>query len=298
MDLSVVVITKNEAVNIGRCLAALQWCDDIIVVDDHSDDCTAEIAEALGARVIQHRFESFAQQRNWALDQAQPVHPWVLMLDADEVMTVRLRQEIEAALLNAKSDAAGFVVCRRTIFLRKWMRHSDGFPVWILRLVRVGRARFVDAGHGEEPVPEVHGTVARLVEPLTHFVFSKGLADWVSRHNRYSSREAEFEAGGEVRQFHWRRLFSGNAATRRNAGRELSRRLPCRPVLRFCYQYFLKGGFLEGKAGLAYCLLMAAYEGLIVLKRWEYETSASKVDNSPSGLDQDLTNEVIACARE
>ena len=86
-EFSVIVIARNEASNIRRCLESVAGADDILVVDDFSEDETARVAETLGARVLRHRFSSFAGQRNWALENGQMRHDWVLMLDADEAMT-------------------------------------------------------------------------------------------------------------------------------------------------------------------------------------------------------------------
>lgn len=273
--MSVVVIAKNEADNIRRCLAAVAWCAERVVVDDGSTDGTPDLAREAGARVVEHRFESFAQQRNWALDEAGLAHDWVLLLDADEVMTDALRAEIERALPAAAADVAGFRMCRKTLFLGGWLKWSDGFPVWIMRLVRRGKARFRDSGHGEVPVPPVNGRLGTLHEPFLHDPFSRGIGDWVERHNRYALLEARQECASRA-CWRWRDLVSTDRAVRRRARRELSRRLPCRPALRFLYQYIGQLGFLDGRAGLEFCLLMAAYEGLIVLKRRELELATQR----------------------
>jgi glycosyltransferase involved in cell wall biosynthesis len=270
VNLSVVIIAKNEEVNIRRCLEALQWCDDLLVVDDFSEDRTREIAESLGARVFQNRFRSFASQRNWAMDNGSLRHDWVLMLDADEVVPESLKQEMQLALQNVARDVAGFLICRKTMFMGRWLRYSDGFPVWIMRLVRPDNVRFVDAGHGEVPAPKVAGRLEQLYHPLTHYPFSKGLSDWVDRHNRYSTLESQFELA-EPSSLSFSEVFSSNQATRRTGLRALSRRLPFRAFWRFCFHYFWKAGFLDGRAGWSFASLMAVYEGLIVLKRREEE---------------------------
>jgi len=268
--LSVVVLAKNEANNIGRCLQSVAWCAERVVVDDASTDDTVALAQAAGARVVQRRFDTFAQQRNWALDAADLQYPWALMLDADEVVTDALRLEIERTLPGAAADVAGFRMCRKTIFMDHWLKWSDGFPVWIMRLVRRGCARFMDSGHGEVPVPPVSGRLETLHKPFLHYPFSRGIGDWVERHNRYAGKEArrEWEAG---ERWSVRELFARDRAIRRRARRSLSRTLPGRPLLRFLYQYVGQLGFLDGRAGLEFCLLMAAYEGLIVMKRRELE---------------------------
>lgn len=270
VPLSVVVLARNEAGNIDRCLRALAWCQDRVVVDDYSSDDTAERARRQGARVMQHRFESFAGQRNWALDHGDLRYAWVLMLDADEVMTEALRAEIEQVLPHASDEVAAFRMCRKTMFLGRWLRYSDGFPVWIMRLVRRGRARFSDLGHGEQPVPPVNGQIETLREPFLHFPFSRGVSDWVRRHDSYAAAEARLEFEHRAT---WRlsELFVRDKSHRRRALRTLSRRLPGRPLLRFVHQFVLCGGAREGRSGLTFALLMAWYEGLIVVKRWELE---------------------------
>lgn len=275
--LSVVVIAKNEAKSLGRCLQALDWCDDVIVVDDESTDETALIATRRGARVVSHRFESFAAQRNWALANADLKHPWALMLDADEVVTRELKSEIERTLPRASGDLSGFRMCRKTMFLGKWLKYSDGFPVWIVRMVRVGRFQFEDSGHGEVAVPVNSGSLGTLFVPFVHYPFDKGLAHWLDRHNQYSTREATLELR-DLEGIRWRDLLSGDRAQRRRAWRGFSRRLPCRSLLRFFYQYVIKRGFLDGYAGLAFSWLMATYEGLIVLKRRELNQTQRNVD--------------------
>ena len=266
--ISVVVIAKNEAANIRRCIEALTWCEDIVVIDDHSVDDTARLASECGARVLPHGFESFARQRNWALEHAALRHDWVLLLDADEVATPELQREIERVVPTAGVNLVGFRMCRKTMFMGSWLKYSDGFPVWIVRLVRVERFRFEDSGHGEVPVPRVEGRLGTLSSPFLHYPFSKGLSDWIDRHNRYAAREAEREFRDSCAS-PWQDLWSGDRAQRRQSLRTLSRRLPSRSLLRFLYQYVLKGGFLDGRAGLTFSWLMAVYEGLIVLQRRE-----------------------------
>jgi glycosyltransferase involved in cell wall biosynthesis len=243
-----------------------------VVIDDHSDDGTPQLAEASGARVLTRRFESFASQRNWALENGNLRHEWALMLDADEVVTPELRQELGRVLHQTTNGVVGYRMCRKTMFQGTWLRFSDGFPVWIVRLVRVRQFRFVDSGHGEVPVPDVLGELGTLVAPFLHYPFSKGLDDWWGRHNRYSTREAQLELLAK-QQYRWRSLWSWDRTYRRQSLRALSRQLPCRSLLRFLYQYVCKGGFLDGREGLTFSWLMAVYEGMIVLKRRELEAT-------------------------
>ena len=165
-----------------------------------------------------------------------------------------------------------------TMMQGRWLKYSDGFPVWIMRLVRNGRAEFTDCGHGEVAVPNVAGRILSVREPFLHFPFSKGLADWIDRHNHYSTREAQLELQG-VQSIRWRQLVSPARAERRAAFRGLSRRVPCRPLLRLFYQYFWKRGFLDGRVGWQFSRLMAMYEGWIVAKTREGQDNQKKLES-------------------
>ena len=276
-NVSVVVITKNEQANIARCLGSIGVGADVVVIDDSSTDRTVEVARSLGAQVLQHPFESFAQQRNWALEHADLKYQWVLFLDADEQLTPAFNVALTKLAASATDEVAGFTVCRKTMFLGKWLRYSDGFPVWIMRVVRRGRTAFVDSGHGEVPVPPAEGLIEPIREPIIHDPFSKGLGDWFDRHNRYSTREAEVEFA-KFPTFRCRDLFSTSASLRRQTLRNLGRRLPARSLIRFAYQYIWRRGILDGRAGLVFSTLMATYEAMIVAKRRELESRQSEAE--------------------
>ncbi|TWU05941.1 glycosyltransferase family 2 protein [Stieleria varia] len=268
IPVSVIVLAKNEEQNIVRCLGSLHWAEELVVVDDRSTDRTAELARLHGARVVDHPFESFAQQRNWALREGGLRNDWVLMLDADEVSTPEFAAEIQRAIIDASNDTVAFRTCRKTMLGDAWLRRSDSFPVWIMRLVRRDRAWFADSGHGEVPVPEVDGEMGTIREPFVHHPFSRGLNDWWQRHIRYAEREARLEMLSAT-QLSWSDLIKSDASKRRRALRELARRMPCRGSLRFIYQYIVKRGFLDGRAGLQFCRMMGCYERMIVVKKWE-----------------------------
>jgi len=298
--ISVVVIAKDEEDNIAGCLQSLSQYEDIVVVDDYSTDRTADLAETFGARVVQHRFESFAKQRNWALEHVEFDNEWILFLDADEHASLEFSSALLDEVESAPGDCAVCRVCRKTMFMGKWLKYSDGFPVWIMRVVRQGRAKFQDSGHGEVPVPVVEGSLGTIHEPIVHYPFSKGLDDWIERHNRYSTREARLEVT-ELPGLRCRELLSLDAAKRRRATRNLGRRLPCRPLLRFAYQYFWRRGFLDGQAGLTFSTLMATYAAMIVAKRRELirrskteaavSDCATKLENHPIALDETASGE-------
>jgi glycosyltransferase involved in cell wall biosynthesis len=182
--LSAIVITRNEAENIGDCLESVAFCDERIVVDCGSDDATVEIARAKGARVEFHEWRGFGPQKNYALSLVSG--DWVLTLDADERVTPELAAAVRAALAEQEADAFEFP--RRSSFCGRPMRHSGWYPDYVLRLFRRGKARFDDVIVHERVI--CAGIVKRLEEPLLHFPVLR-LEDALSRMDRYSTASAE-----------------------------------------------------------------------------------------------------------
>ncbi len=271
MSISVLLLTLNEAANLPACLAAVAWSDDLVVLDSFSQDDTVAVAQRLGARVYQRAFDSFAGQRNYALDHIDFKHDWILHLDADEVVTPALRAEMRAAIQTGLADA--YRIPSKMMFRGRWLRYSGLYPSYQVRLGHRERFRFKQVGHGqrEDLAPERVGTLA---EPYLHSSFSKGLTEWFEKHNRYASDEASetvrLLAGN--RRLDWGGLWSRDQTRHRRALKALSCRLPFRPSLRFLYMYLMRRGFLDGHAGLTYCRLLAIYEYLIVLKTQELLT--------------------------
>ena len=265
MSISVLVLTLNEEVNIGPCLQSVQWSDDIVVLDSLSSDRTVEIAREHAARVVQRPFDNYAAQRNFGLQQEYK-HPWVLMLDADERVPEDLRVEMLEATRMAGENVALFRMRRRDHLFGRWIRGSSGYPTWFGRLARVGRLRV------ERPINEEYhadGDLANLRNHLDHFPFNKGFAAWFAKHDRYSTMEAELRMNGAAERLRWPDLFRRDADLRRRALKALAYRLPGRPLAMFAALYLLRGGILEGRAGLTFCLLRAWYEFMIDCKLTE-----------------------------
>ncbi|NEP18860.1 MAG: glycosyltransferase family 2 protein [Leptolyngbya sp. SIO4C1] len=264
--ISVFILTHNEALDIAACIESALLSDDVIVVDSFSSDRTVEIAQRYPVRVVQHAFESHGQQRTWMLEQIAAKHDWAYILEADERMTPALFEECLAAAQSAQH--IGYYVAERVIFMNRWIRRSTQYPRYQLRLLKLGCVWFEDYGHAEREV--VSGTTGFLQQTYPHYTCSKGLSRWLAKHNRYSTDEAK-ETLQQLRhgQVRWRDLFSRSEIERRRALKDLSLRLPCRPLLRWGYMYFLLGGCWDGRAGFTWCTLQAFYEYMIVLKVWE-----------------------------
>lgn len=265
--ISVLILTLNEEANLPRCLESVSWCDDIVVLDSYSTDRTVEIARAAGARVIQRRFDNWAAHQNWALENIEFKHPWVYYSDADEVVTPDLREEMQRVTADSSNAHVAYRLRYKNYFMGRWIRRCGIYPTWILRLFRPQKVRWERLVN---PVPVVDGTEGRLQSHFEHYSFNKGLNAWFEKHNRYSWQEAEESLKSLARgEFDWRDIFAADPATRRRALKELSFRLPCRPLLRFLYMFIWKRGFLDGWAGFTYCRLLTIYEYMIVLKMRE-----------------------------
>ncbi len=266
---SIYILTYNEEIDIAGCIESAMLSDDIIVVDSCSSDRTVEIASTYPVRVVQHPFESHGKQRTWMLESITPKYEWVYILEADERMTPELFAECQQAMQNP--DYIGYYVAERVIFMNHWIRYSTQYPRYQLRLFRHGKVWFTDYGHTEREV--CNGDTGFLKSTYPHYTCSKGLSRWIEKHNRYSTDEAK-ETLKQIKhgKINWRNLLFGKSEVeRRRALKDLSLRLPARPLIRFLYMYFILGGCLDGRAGMAWCTLQAFYEYLILLKVWEIQ---------------------------
>lgn len=262
VPVSVIILTKNEEQDLPMCLNALSWTDDIHLLDSGSEDRTIEIAKSYGLKISYNPFESFGKQRNFALDNIDVKYDWILFLDADEVCTPEFVTALQKAITEAPPETAGYYCCWKMMLEGTWLKRCDSFPKWQFRLLRKGRANFTDFGHGQKE-GEVQGKLEYLREPYLHYSYSKGWAQWIARHNKYSSDEARDRLGKKPP---FKNIFSKNTSVRNPALKSWVTGLPGWPLLRFTYSYIFKLGFLEGAPGFIICANMAYYEFLIQIK--------------------------------
>ncbi|MBV9464129.1 MAG: glycosyltransferase family 2 protein [Verrucomicrobiae bacterium] len=259
MSISVLIFTKNEELHIGRCLDTLRVCDDVVVIDSFSEDKTVQIAKDWGARVQQHVFSGFGDQRSWALENVKLHNEWALILDADEVVTPQLWKEMLRRVHQAPKATAAFAVRRRFYWRGRWIPRSSQYPTWVVRLIRVGWVRYVNRGHSETQV--VNGKLEWLWEDLVDENL-KGVDAFRQRQMHYAREEAieELTENNAIRLADFR---SPDPLARRAAGKAIWSRLPCRGLLFFIYVYFVRGGILEGSRGLELCWHKARYQSEI-----------------------------------
>jgi glycosyltransferase involved in cell wall biosynthesis len=261
--ISIFIQTLNEEHNLPGLLDSVAGFDDIVVLDSLSTDRTKEIALQRGCRWFERAFDGRGPHQSWAMENIDFEHEWVFYLDADERMTPELQAEIARIASDESESRVAFYCGRRNYFMGKWIRHAMP-PGNIMRFFRPSKIRFERMAN---PIPTIDGAHGYLREHFLHYNFSKGLREWFERHNRYSSYEAaETVKALEGRPVQWGNLFSSDRNTRRLELKNLSFRVPGRPIVKFLYMYVLRLGLLDGRAGLTYCTMQAIYEYQISLK--------------------------------
>lgn len=240
---SAIVLTKNEAKSLPRCLQSLLWCDEIVVIDNFSTDDTVKISHKYRGQVYQRDLgDDFAAQRNFGLQKAR--NDWVLFVDADEEVSSLLRQEITAKI-QSQTSYQGFYLKRKDFFHGRWLKYGETGQTILIRLAKK------NANHWFRPVHEVwqiSGPVGYLKNPLLHY-HQISLSGFLERINRYTSINAKY-------------LFD-------QGRRETIFSVVFFPLAKFIQNYFLKLGFLDGFPGLIMAFLMSFHSLATRVKVWE-----------------------------
>jgi glycosyltransferase involved in cell wall biosynthesis len=281
LPVSVIVPVRNEAHNLPRCLESLHGVGEIYVVDSQSTDGTGVVARSFGAHVVQFHYQGgWPKKRQWALDALPLSYDWVLLLDADEVLTPPVVSEIRRALQEPQVD--GYYIGLEMFFLGSPLRHS-GASFYKLSLFRRGKGRFECRAQDQDTSMcdmEVHehvivsGATRKLKERLIHHNV-ESLTRYIQKHNEYSNWEVRVlsdgtnDSPGELEPA----LF-GTQAQRRRWLRQKLFRLPGSPALFFFYKYVLRLGFLDGVPGLIYCGFQAIQFFHIKAKLYESKVLA------------------------
>jgi glycosyltransferase involved in cell wall biosynthesis len=264
--IAIVYTTRDEEINLPYALASVRdWAQQIFVLDSGSTDRTRQVAEEGGAAFVFHEWMGYARQKNWAIDNLPIETPWIFILDADEAITPKLRDEMIQIATEDKCPENGFYVNRFFVFLDKRIRHCGYYPSWNIRFFRRGKAHYEDRAVHEHMF--VDGTVGYLKHDMEHND-RRGLHYYITKHNQYSTLEAREMAKIILGHQHGEapRFWSGPTGRRRWIKRYVWPKIPLRWLARFFYMYVLKLGVLDGVVGFNFCLFMAAYEHQVGLK--------------------------------
>jgi len=282
LPVSVIVAVRNEAKNLPRCLQALGDVGEVYVIDSQSTDDTVEIARSHGAQIVQFHYQGgWPKKRQWAMNTLPIAYDWILLLDADEVLTPELSEEIRSAIQNPAVN--GYSILLRIWFLGRALRHGD-VGLWKLSLFRRGKGQYEcrlkdqDASMADMEVHEhvvVEGPTAKLRNPLIHHNV-ESLSRYIQKHDEYSNWECRvlMQRGGDEQL---PPSLLGSQAQRR---RWLKRKLfavPGSAFLFFLYRYVLRFGFIDGIPGLIYCGFQAVQMFHTKAKIYELKSKRTEV---------------------
>ncbi len=248
-SITVIIPTLNEEECIERCIRSALWADCVLVVDSFSTDRTVEIAQSLTPRVLLHKFEGYAAQKNWAIDQCDT--DWIMVLDADEVVSEELQQRILKVLSGAEGHD-GYTIKRKSEFLGRMMKHCGWQKDFVLRLWKRGQGRY-----GERLVHEsvdLEGSLGKIHEPIYHYTY-RDLDDCLTKFDKYATLAAT--------QMH------------RECRRASVSSILLRPIWQFLKMYILQHGFLDGRHGMLLSLLNAHYVFLKYARLWQMKRESA-----------------------
>jgi glycosyltransferase involved in cell wall biosynthesis len=266
---TVIVLTKNEEANLGKCIASAGDFAELFVVDSHSTDRTREIALERDAKIVDFHWDGrYPKKKQWALENLPASHGWVLYLDADEEITPDLAAEIRG-LLEGKPRHSGYFVGLDYRFLGRTLRHGQRVHKLILFDRTCGGFEERDdldaanmwevEGHYQ---PRISGSIGRLRSPLVHDDH-ESLFHYFERHNRYSDWEAT------LRQKQDAGVHSTQETQLKAGAKSAFQALPFKSLAFFLYSYIWRRGFLDGRAGYHYALAKAFYYWQIRVKELE-----------------------------
>jgi glycosyltransferase involved in cell wall biosynthesis len=299
-SIAVVILAFNKSVHLPRALDHVRgFASEIFVIDSFSTDETVSLAKAGGAQVLQHPFQNYARQFEWALENAPITADWVMRLDADEIIEHDLAEEIRLKLPSMPADVTGINLNRKTIFQGKFIRWGGRYPLMLLRIWRRGKAHIEDRWMDEH----MYLTEGRTV------TFQGGFADhnlydltyFTAKHNSYASREALDALNQRLHLFEPQVALTAESTARqakikRFLKESLYNRLPFEisASLFFIYRYIFQLGFLDGRRGLIYHLLQGFwYRFLVGAKLRELEQAVERATS-----EDELRSEIARLTRQ
>lgn len=284
-EITCIILTKNEEKNLFNCLNSIKdLAERIVIVDSGSTDKTLDIAKDFNCDIFKHEFKSYAHQQNWALDNTNITTKWVYRIDADEIVSEKLKKEIlEVTQKHMDDNINGFIMPFKIFFLGKLLKHAGNYPFLNLVIWKFGKARFSERYMGEHAILS-DGKSLKLRNYCEHHD-CKTIDSWILKHNWYATREVIdlYERNGKNEL--GTNLYN-NAKKTQKIRDGFYYKMPYffRAWLYYIYRYIFKLGFLDGKAGKAYCWLQAYwYRFLVDVKLIECENNG-KVYEEPGSL--------------
>ncbi|MEP6796448.1 MAG: glycosyltransferase family 2 protein [Saprospiraceae bacterium] len=263
-------MTFNEEIHISRVLESIRpIAQKVIVVDSHSTDHTVEIAQNLGAQILQNPFINQARQFQWAMDNTGIETAWVMRMDADEYLTAGLIDEIQSRLSTLDPAISGITLKRRVHFMGKWIKHGGAYPVKLLRIWRNGHA-VIEQRWMDEHMVLIRG---EMTEFRNDFIDENlnNLTWWVNKHNHYATREAVELLN---QKYHFMNqvaspgigIFTKQASQKKWVKKNLYSKMPLfvRSFFYFLFRFWLKFGFLDGRKGLMWHFLQGFWYRFLV----------------------------------
>lgn len=277
LPVGILILARDEELNLPDCLhSVIGWAEQVVVLlDPRTSDASRGLSIGAGAEVVEHPFENYADQKNWAFESVNWRSPWILIVDADERVPPDFLVELRH-IVTCPHSLEGYALRKKFVFYGQWIRHC-WYSSWDLRLFRRGRARYEPRAVHEHMV--LDGRLGFFRAGLIHNDF-KDLHAWISKHNRYATLEAEEVEKGHKEDALEGRLFGTRLERRRFLKETIWSHLPFRPLLLFLYLYFFKLGILDGRLGLRFCIWRAIFDAFITGKVWEKRLlSTGKVRN-------------------
>lgn len=263
-----IILTYNEEQHITRCINSLKGVvDEVYVVDSFSTDTTVEIAQLLGAKVFKNHWKNYATQFNWALNNCPIQSEWVWRIDADEYLENSQSANLKETLGKLPDSITGAYIKRKIVFLGRPLMHGGWFPVWHLKIWRYGKG-FCENRWMDEHIKLTEGGTVKI--DITQIDDnSNDLSWWTDKHNSYATREMIDLLDVKYHIFSENTVFPKFFGTSEQRNRWLKLRylnLPLfiRPVIYFCYRYFIRLGFLDGKSGLIWYVLQGFWYRFLV----------------------------------
>jgi len=288
IDLSVLILTYNEAKHIERCIRSLKAVsNNIFIVDSFSTDDTVKICEALGANVYQRAWKNYADQFQWGLDNCPIETEWIMRMDADEYIDKDLMDEFPKLFVTDLDEIDGFYIRRKYYFLGKWIKYGTIYPLNLLRVWRHSKGRIENRWMDEHIVLVPEAKTARL---LGHIIDDNLNTSrwWTDKHNKYADREMLDILDRKYELFPQDNSLrtdddSSQAKIKRLVKENIYNRIPIfvRPLLYFLYRYFIWLGFLDGVRGFAFHFFQGYwYRSLVDLRVFEAERLLKNTKNN------------------